>query len=79
VPTEALACPECGADDATGWNERASVYDGTDLPDEDFDYAEFIQGEFGHPSPHASRKTVLRLGIAALVAGSIAFLLAWFL
>jgi hypothetical protein len=32
----AKACPECGADERTGWNEDATRYDGLDLPDEAF-------------------------------------------
>lgn len=30
----AKACPECGADERTGWRE-SSVYDGIDLPEDD--------------------------------------------
>lgn len=36
VPREARACPECGADERTGWNEEATRYDGLDLPDTAF-------------------------------------------
>ncbi len=36
IPRDAKACPECGADERTGWRE-ASVYDGMDLPDSAFD------------------------------------------
>jgi hypothetical protein len=32
IPRSARACPECGADERTGWRET-SVYDGLDLPD----------------------------------------------
>lgn len=32
VPSRARACPECGADERTGWRE-SSVYDGLDLPE----------------------------------------------
>lgn len=35
VPAKALACPECGADDETGWSETAE-YDDIDLPGEAF-------------------------------------------
>jgi hypothetical protein len=31
VPAGALACPECGADDQTGWSED-TAYDDLDLP-----------------------------------------------
>ncbi len=34
IPRNARACPECGADERTGWRET-SVYDGLDLPDND--------------------------------------------
>ena len=33
IPPRALACPECGADERTGWRE-SSIYDGLELPDE---------------------------------------------
>ncbi len=46
VPSKAKACPECGADEQTGWSEQAR-YDSLDLPDEKFDYDEFVQHEFG--------------------------------
>ena len=46
VPPRARACPECGADEQTGWSDAARV-DGLDLPDENFDYADFVKREFG--------------------------------
>lgn len=33
IPRHARACPECGADERTGWRET-SIYDGMELPDE---------------------------------------------
>jgi predicted nucleic acid-binding Zn ribbon protein len=36
IPRNARACPECGADERTGWRET-SLYDGLDLPDSDAD------------------------------------------
>ena len=50
VPSRARACPECGACDATGWSEEASAAD-LGLPDEEFDYEEYRQREFGGKSP----------------------------
>ena len=47
VPRDALACPECGADHNSGWREDADTYDAVDLPDEDFNYDEFVKQEFG--------------------------------
>lgn len=32
VPLKALACPECGSDEDTGWSED-TMYDGLDLPE----------------------------------------------
>ena len=52
VPSGALACPECGADHNSGWRKDADAYDAVDLPDEDFNYDEFIRKEFGQsPKP----------------------------
>jgi len=46
LPPRAKACPECGSDEKTGWSEAAR-YAGLDLPDEEFDHADFVQREFG--------------------------------
>jgi hypothetical protein len=50
VPPQAKACPECGADEETGWSEAART-DGLDLPDDNFDYDDFVKREFGSPNP----------------------------
>ena len=50
VPEGYHACPHCSADDRSGWKEDDS-YDGLDLPDEDFNYEDFIKNEFGNDSP----------------------------
>lgn len=39
VPRNARACPECGADERSGWNEDDTRCDGLDLPDEAFNDA----------------------------------------
>lgn len=36
MPRGAKACPGCGADERSGWNEDDTRYDGLDLPDEAF-------------------------------------------
>lgn len=46
VPRNARACPECGADEETGWSEEAHT-GGLDLPQENFDYEKFVKREFG--------------------------------
>ena len=38
IPRHAKACPECGADERTGWRENDDTrYDGLDLPEEAFE------------------------------------------
>jgi ssDNA-binding Zn-finger/Zn-ribbon topoisomerase 1 len=47
IPRRARACPECGADERTGWRDTDDTrYDGLDLPDSAF-------GEKRQPSPRA--------------------------
>jgi hypothetical protein len=53
VPRKARACPECGADEQTGWSEEAHAQR-LDLPDENFDYDDFVKREFG-PADGADR------------------------
>jgi len=52
VPAGARACPECGADESTGWSpgarcDRLGIRD----PDEEFDYGAFVKTEFGPRKP----------------------------
>ena len=47
IPRRARACPECGADERTGWRET-SLYDGLDLPAAAFD-------DPPHPGPRSPR------------------------
>ena len=71
VPAVAVACPQCGADYNSGWRENAEVYDAVDLPDEDFNYEEFVKREFGSSHKPAIKRvwwiTALIL-VAALIA-----------
>jgi hypothetical protein len=46
VPRNAKACPECGSDEQTGWSEETKA-DGLDLPEEKFDYEDYVKREFG--------------------------------
>lgn len=50
VPRGAKACPECGADEETGWSEEARA-DELGLPEENFNYEEFVKREFSKKSP----------------------------
>lgn len=47
VPPGAAACPECGADHLSGWREDADETGALGLPDEDVNYDEFVEKEFG--------------------------------
>jgi hypothetical protein len=46
VPPKARACPECGSDEETGWSENARAQQ-LGIPDDKFDYDEFVKQEFG--------------------------------
>jgi len=47
VPAKAKACPECGADEKTGWSDN-TVYDGTGIEDADeFNYDDWQRRELG--------------------------------
>ena len=46
VPRHAIACPECGSDESTGWSEKAYA-ENLGLPDDEFNYDEFVKEEFG--------------------------------
>lgn len=50
VKPKAKACPECGACEETGWSEEAAT-GGLDLPDEAFNYSDFVEKEFGNKEP----------------------------
>ena len=46
MPRNAPACPQCGSDYNTGWSDRATMQR-LGLPDDEFDYDEFVKEEFG--------------------------------
>jgi hypothetical protein len=49
VPPNARACPNCGSDAQTGWSDGAAT-SGLDLPEDSFDYDDFVKREFAGPS-----------------------------
>jgi len=68
VPRGAVACDDCGACAKSGWKENADVYDGLDLPDEDFDYDDFVGREFGRPKAEgAFSKQIFWRWVAAIL------------
>ena len=67
VPTDARACPECGADEQTGWSEEAR-YENIGIPDDSFDYDEYVRREFEGETPGDQRQRFWRkVGIGLLV------------
>ena len=78
VPPKALACPGCGADRQSGWNDEATGLDGVDLPGENFDYDQFVEREFGGQVKPAGQKTIWWVaGIVLLIAIVTLFLFPW--
>ncbi len=75
VPPHATTCPECGADAQTGWSEQARV-DHLGLPDEEFDYQDFVGRELepGRHKPYGVKW--LWWAVALLL---VVVLLAWWL
>lgn len=79
VPPNAKACPECGADEETGWSDRARTQQ-LGLPDDEFDYDEFIKQEFGEPAKNQIRpRGISWLWWIVAVVLAIWFLLWWIL
>lgn len=71
VPPGAMACPECGSSAETGWSESAAA-DRLGLPDESFNYEEFIESEFGaRPSKPSTAKRFWR-GVAVVMLVGVA-------
>jgi hypothetical protein len=67
------ACPECGADEEMGWGEEA-YGPNPDLPDEEFDYADFKKREFGYKRPVPHGISVFWWIVAIVVLVAILFL-----
>ena len=53
-----LACSYCGADERSGWKADADVYGGLDLPDDEFNYDDFVAKEFGAGGTKRSGKNL---------------------
>lgn len=74
VPRNARACPECGSDEKTGWSDEAHAQS-LDLPEEEFNYNEFVQREFGQPRRSPWKIFWWCVAVAVLI-GSFLFWLA---
>jgi zinc-ribbon domain len=58
VPSDSLACPECGADHNSGWRLDDGSDEALDLPDAEFDYDRFVKEEFGTSFKPAGIKVI---------------------
>ena len=74
VPPRAKACPECGADERTGWSDEADA-DNVGLPEDSFDYDEFVEREFKGKTPVRPFQWVWAAVALILVVLLIAFVL----
>ena len=72
VPPKAHACPECGSCPETGWSEKADAGN-LGLPEDDFNYEEFAQAEFGSKTKPRGI-TFFWWIVAALVCGLLILL-----
>ncbi|PZR74008.1 MAG: hypothetical protein DLM73_09175 [Chthoniobacterales bacterium] len=72
VPPHALSCPECGADHNSGWREDAQTYAGLDLPDEDFNYDQFVREEFGSSLKPPGIKMIWWITAVLVIIASVA-------
>ena len=70
VPPNSPACPECGSDERTGWNDDSAYLDGLDLPDEDSkdSYEEFLEREFGDQSRKRKISTIVVILLLVILA-----------
>jgi hypothetical protein len=58
VPAGSLACPECGADHRSGWSAEETTSGDLGLPNEDFDYNDFVKNEFNTEAKPQGLKTI---------------------
>jgi RNA polymerase subunit RPABC4/transcription elongation factor Spt4 len=72
VPAGAAACPECGSDEKTGWNEDDAVYDGTGIEEpKEFKYDEWLRKEGVLPK-RASNKQIVIIIVSLLLLAALA-------
>lgn len=71
VPRGAAACNDCGACAKSGWSGDTHA-DGLDLPDEDFDYDDFVAREFGESPARKAGMSPLWWWVAVALLISLA-------
>ncbi|MEP6810445.1 MAG: hypothetical protein ABI992_09395 [Chthoniobacterales bacterium] len=71
VPPRAHACAECGADHNSGWRTDAASQDALGEAEDDFDYGEFVDREFGSSIKPPGLRLIWWLTAVALLLGTI--------
>ncbi len=74
VPRTASACDCCGACERSGWQPDAEIYDGLDLPEEDFDYDAFIAKEFGSETKRSMKSVWWWVALVLILVFVLGFL-----
>ena len=83
VPVGSGSCRNCGSDHETGWSEAAGDWE-ENVPssgyggDDDFDYDEFVAGEFPEQRPVSSRRRVWIIVVAIVILAFFTWALARF-
>jgi RNA polymerase subunit RPABC4/transcription elongation factor Spt4 len=74
IPDRATSCPDCGADEDTGWNEAATAQR-LGLPEDpdDFAYDQFVRDEFEEKPSNRLHPGWVLTAVMLLIA-----LMAWF-
>jgi predicted nucleic acid-binding Zn ribbon protein len=74
VPAKARACPECGADEKTGWSDD-TIYDGTGIEDPDeFNYEDWKRREVDGRGPRRTGKQRFWWIVAVLILALVLWL-----
>ena len=79
IPPGARSCPECGADERTGWREQDPA-DGLDLPDDEDTaeaHARFLRELDEHQGTRAPRRLLIWGISAAIIIALLAAMFHW--
>ena len=68
VSRDAKACPGCGADERTGWNDEGTRYDGLELPDSAYGDEQTEAGARGAHAPALWKFVALLLFLLLLIS-----------
>ncbi|MEX2579523.1 MAG: hypothetical protein WD342_10750 [Verrucomicrobiales bacterium] len=74
VSFNAKGCPKCGAKKENCRWIGAETHDGLDLPDDEFDYEDFVAREFGQGSPKRDPKKIFWWIVALITLVAFALL-----